>query len=347
MPIDELMTNDQPENVDERIRILQRENAKLRKRVEKEESGWDLIRSVLEQAYDAPSELRVHKPKASRKAQREVAVLHLTDTHFGKKTATYNAAVCRERLLTVCEAVSEIVTLRRKFAAVDELRLLLGGDLVEGGGNIFPGQAHELDVDMVSQVLREGPEVHANVVLSMLSLFPRVHVHAAPGNHGRIDRFGKQSFNADSIVYEIMRHLVSRVQKELPGRLTWDLPLDREEGREWYARFPIVGDWSGMLVHGQQVKGSLGYSWYGWGKKGIRWAVAKESRGFQYLFGGHWHTHGCFEDNDVTILSTASMESSNSYALETLAASGTAKQRLCFFNERYGLLADNPIKLED
>lgn len=342
--IDDLIDGAQQPSEDERIRILQRENARLRKQIRERESGWALLKPILESVYDTPSGLHVLPFKASENpAPRETAVLHLTDIHYGKKTETFNASVCEERMLVLCEAVGEIVTLRRKNAGIHSLKLLLGGDMTEGQG-IFPGQAHELDVDIVSQVIREGPEAVANVVLFMANLFPLVEVHAVPGNHGRVDRHGDKRLNNDSTFYEIVRHLI---QKSGADNVTWDLPYDRPEGREWYARFPICGPWEGMLVHGDQVKGSLGYSWYGWGKKTMRWAVAKESRGFQFLFGGHWHSHGVFEDNELTIMATGSVESNNSYALETMAASGGPKQRLCFFNERWGILNDNFIHLRD
>lgn len=342
--VDELVEQEQPENADERVQILLRENAKLRKKIAGGESGWDIIRLVLEDVYDKPSGLLVRKPKRSTRGGSEVATLHVTDVHYGKVTPTYSVDVCETRLLQLCQAVSEIVELRRKFASIDHLQLLLGGDMIEGQG-IFPGQAYEVDVDIVSQMLKEGPEVIANLVLSLASQFRTVEVVAVPGNHGRIDRFGSQRLNADSVFYEVVRKLVSFVIKD--DRITWDLPLDRETGRQWYSRFKIAGPWEGMLVHGDQVRGQLGFPWYGFGKKVAGWRTAADTTGFQFLFSGHFHTHAAFDLHDCTVLSTGSVESTNCYALENMAASGEPKQRLCFFNDHWGLLADHPIKLSE
>lgn len=332
--------------VDEKVKRVLRENARLRRRLQERESGWEIIQGVLQEVYDAPSGLRVYKPASSRKAAKETALVHLTDLHYGKVTPTYNVSICEERMDGLCEAVQEIVALRRQTAAIDKCVLLLGGDMIEGEG-IFGGQAWETEVDLVTQMVKEGPEVVANVLLFLLQHFREVEVHAVPGNHGRQAKFGSQTHNADSVFYEIVRMLTRFVNKNERGRIKWNLPLDRPRGDQWYARFPIVNRWGGMLVHGDQIRGQLGFPWYGYGKKVAGWRTAPATAGFQFLFSGHFHTHAAFDLHDCLVLSTGSPESTNAYALENMAASGSPKQRLCFFNERWGILADYPIHLHD
>ena len=321
-------------------KALLKENARLRKKLAQQESGWELIRSVLEDIYKRPSDLHVHPPKKSRKKHQEVAVVHLTDIHYGKETPTYDIATCERRLAKLCTAVSEITELRRAAAGVNECLILLGGDNIEGEG-IFPGQAWETEVDIISQMVKEGPEILANVILSLQNTYPKIRVVGVPGNHGRQHRFNSQRHNADSVFYEIIRKIIN------DGRIDWDLPLDRDKGRQWYARFNITGRHEGMLIHGDQIRGQLGFPWYGFGKKLAGWKTAPDTCGFQFLFSGHFHTHAAFELHDSLVLSTGSVESTNCYALENMAASGDPKQRLCFFNESRGLLADYPILLGD
>ena len=337
---------------DDRVALLRRENQKLQKKLRSRDTGWDIIRHTLEEVYSEPSLLKVSPPKKPKRRNllaskhTEVAVLHLTDIHYGKVTPTYNTSVCEERLLLLCEAVEEIVALRRTTATIDRLKLLLGGDMIEGQ-NIFPGQAMETEVDIVKQMIKEGPEIIANVILRMLQLFPRVEVEAVPGNHGRLDRHGAKSLNADSVFYEIVRTLVGKAAKDESERISWNLPFDREDGRQWYARFKIIGDHEGMLVHGDQVRGQLGYPWYGWGKKVAGWGLNPETCGFQFVFGGHYHTQGSFPINNVRVMATASTESTNQYALENFSSAGPPEQRLNFFNRRYGLLAEYPVHLSN
>lgn len=325
--------------------ILLRENAALKRQLHEREAGWAIIREVLEDVYATPLNIQIAEPKVSElPGSPETAVLHVTDVHYGKVTPTYDVATCEARMLQVFNATSEITELRRRVAPIDEILVLFGGDMIEGEG-IFPHQAWETEVDLIEQMVKGGPQYAVNLLLSLLQIYPRVRVRAAPGNHGRQGKFMSPRNNADSVFYEIVRTLIQIASPEAAARIEWDLPLDRERGDQWYSRFNIVGRWEGMLVHGDQIKGQLGFPWYGYGKKVNGWRNAKGTRGFTHLWAGHFHTHATFDLNDATVLSTGSPESSNGYALENMAAAGDPKQRLSFFNERYGMIFDSPIYL--
>lgn len=344
-PIDELFSADAPQ--DEKVKILLRENARLRKKIEKRESGWELIESVLEEVYDAPSGLHVRTPpKSKKKSKPEVACLHLTDIHFGKRTESYSASVVEERLLVLQEAVAEITSLRRSFAKCDTLKLLFGGDFLEGQ-DIFPGQAYEVDVDIVNQVLKDGPEMYTNTLAFLAGLFRNIEVYGVGGNHGRQNRFGDKRYNADSILYNTVRSMFQKLDPKAAKRVTWDLPFDRPPGREWFSRFDLTdtpGKWGGMLIHGDQVRGgAFGFPWYSYARRVGGWSTADATKGFDYLFGGHFHTAANFDLNKVTVLATGSTESGNAYALENYSGAGRPQQRLCFFGEKHGLLADHRV----
>lgn len=333
-------------DADARVALLRRENRRLNARLREHEAGLDIVKDAFREAYGEPLEIAVPKsPKASRRQKAEECILHLTDIHFGKKTATYSSTVAAERLVSVCEATAEITELRRKFAVIEKVTLLLGGDMVEGEGAIFPGQAHEIDQDLVSQMIKFGPERIAGLIIFLLDRFRTVSVQAVPGNHGRQAKGSSHRFNADSIFYEVVRLMVSLKSPSTAGRVQWNLPFDRVPGEEWFAHFSIAERWGGVLVHGDQIRGQLGFPWYGYGKKLAGWASCLPS--FDYLFAGHFHTHASFDLQDRQCLSTGSTESDNAYAKENMAASGSPKQRLIFCNTRYGLLADHPLYLSD
>lgn len=325
--------------------VLLRENSRLRRKLAERDSGWDVIKQVIEEVYEAPSNIIVVPPKASAvPGSPETAVFHVTDVHYGKETPTYNIQKTEERMLKYFQSCTEIVGLRRQTASIDRARLLLGGDMIEGEG-IFPHQAWETEVDLIDQMIKGGPEVIVTLILSLLGVFPTLDIDAVPGNHGRQGKFNSPRLNADSIFYEIVRKLVQLADPAAAARVNWNLPLDRLPGQQWYARFEVVPGHGGMLVHADQVRGQLGFPWYGYGKKVGGWRTAPETGGFKHLWGGHFHTYATFDMNDATIYSTGSVESSNSYALENMAAAGLPKQRLSFFNQRYGLLSDYPIVL--
>lgn len=327
--------------------ILLRENARLKRQLAEREAGWEIIRETLQEVYAEPLNIEIQKPKTSElPGSPEVAVVSLGDIHYAKTTDSYNVAVCESRVQQVFTAVSEITELRRKAAPIDECILVLLGDMIEGSG-IFPSQAYETSVDLITQMVKSGPEYCVNFILSLLQIFPTVRIHGVVGNHGRIGKFQSDATNADSVYYEIVRKMVSTACPEDSKRIVWDLPLDRGPGQQWYSRFDIIGRWSGMAVHGDQLRGGFaGMPWYAFKTKIAGWNTTPQTAGFTHLWSGHFHTPASFRLNRVHVLANGSTESDNQYSLENMSSSGSPCQRVCYFNERYGMLADQLIHLD-
>ncbi len=347
--IDELVADGQSSNAlpaDERVRILLKENARLRKQAEKTDTGWELIDGILSDIYDAPTGISVTAPRKSLKKSKEIAVLHFSDLHFGKRTKDFNISIAEERMVKLCKAVSQIVDARKKWASIDEAIVLWGGDFLENEVGIFPAQPHLIDIDLLDQMVKVGPEIVVNTMLSLGDTFRNMTVRAVPGNHGRLSHFNSQRSNADSVFYEIAKKMIGMTDPKLHKRIQWDLPLDRTPGEEWFSRFPIIGKHEGMLIHGHEIRGVLGFPWYGVGKKVQGWNTSKITRGFNNFWMGHFHTAAAFKLNDIYVMASGSIESSNEYALQNMASGGTPNQRITFFNEKYGMLADHLITLE-
>ena len=356
-------------DADHRVRLLRKEVESLKRQLREQETGNQLIVQAIQDVWQEPAEVRLQKlPKPGgpcggggrcSPADSEIAVLHLSDIHVGKRTATYDSAVAAERVALLTAKTLEITALRRSRARIDECRIYLGGDMIEGE-QIFPHQAHEIDASLLEQAVKRAPEIVADVVLSLANVFSRVKVVAVPGNHGRNGpkhTSSNPATNWDSVCYEVARRIVTSAARGSlakdtgsgkdtgsdKDRITWDLPGDRAE--EWYALDRVAG-WGCLLVHGHQIKGMLGMPWYGFGKKVAGW-VDTMPEGFDYVFTGHFHTAAAFDINHRTVLASGSTESSNVYARENLAAAGYPKQRLCFFNSGYGMLVDQPLYLSD
>lgn len=336
-------------DADARVKLLRRENAELRKKLAERETGRDILLGVLLEVFGDMEPLRIPQPPKPRKGLTNVeqAVLHLSDVHFGKRTQTYNMAVAEERIILAGEKTRQITNLRRSEAKIDTLHLLLGGDMGEGEGEIFPGQAHEIDADVIAQSCREGPRVIAELIVGMLAEFQRISVKGVPGNHGKSSRQAAKRNNFDNWFYDITRHMVEKqLTPKDAARIEWDLPFDRPPGREWWAHSVICDRWGALVVHGDQIKGQLGMPWYGFGKKTYGWIDAIPLA-WDYLFSGHFHTAARIELNSRTVLANGTTESENAYAQETMAAGGRPQQRLCFFDASHGMIADKPLYLGD
>ena len=329
---------------DARVRVLRKQVARLQKQLQARETGLELLRDTFIEAYG--SDLEIKEPKYSPKKSRnpvEIPILHITDVHFGKRTATYNIAVAEERMQALAEKTVQLVELRRSVAKINELHIFLGGDFGEGEGAIFPTQAHEIDQDVVGQLVKEGPRIMTEQFLLFLSHFKKLVVKAVPGNHGRISRFAAKRNNFDSWFYLGLKQMVENsLSTKDRKRIEWDLPFDRPAGSEWFAHHKTF-DYGHMLVHGDQIRGALGFPWYGVGKKLSGWADLVPD--FTYLWMGHFHTLAAYVINKRMVLAGGTPESSNAYAAESLAASGDPVQRLAFFEAEHGLVVDAPIHL--
>ena len=333
---------------DGRVRVLRKQLANLQKKLIEKETGRDLLKSSFDEAYSDPLQVKgdISYKSSGRSSREEVAVAHLSDVHFGKRTESYGIEVAESRVRMFAAKVLQQTDIRRSFAKIKYLRVYLGGDMVEGDGGIFPGQNFEMDSDIITQAIKTGPEIIADCILTWLKNFDKIHISGVPGNHGRSGKFKDKRLNYDSLFYDTLRRMVGlAIPEDQHKRVTWDLPFDRHSDRAWYSIDNIYG-WGTMMVHGHQIRGMLGVPWYGVGKKVAGWIdVIPEP--WNYLFMGHFHTDAKFVINRRLILANGTTETSNAYAAESMAASGEPVQRLCFFDKSHGLIVDSPIYLSD
>lgn len=327
------------------IRDLQRRNDQLLRALDRYRSGTRIIQETLREIFSTPVALEAPpRPQRSRKKDSEIAVLHISDTQLGKWTETYNMDVARARLMRLAEKTVRITELRRGTAAVDEIHVYLGGDLVEGE-NIFPHQAHLITVPLLEQAVREGPSIFVEVILYLLRHFPRVKVLSVPGNHGRDTKQSHPATNWDTVCADFIRCALlgteDHPRKEFQNR------LEIIVAPTFYLVDRLPGGWGNLLIHGHQIKGGFaGFPYYGAGRKMGNWADSIDPA-WDFMFFGHFHTFGMLVINHRLWLANGTTESDNEYALEEIGARSVPCQRLCFFNEERGLIADHQVFLED
>lgn len=168
-------------------RLRQSNRRLLRQLADAKAQRQELVEAVYKAAYDAAATLEVDpvpspKPDLRRKTS-EVAIAILSDLQLAKRTATYNSAICAERIARYADKVVELTRIQRADHPVKECRVYLLGDWVEGE-IIFAGQAWALDSSLYEQILVTGRRILVNFVRQMLLAFERVHVVGVAGNHG-------------------------------------------------------------------------------------------------------------------------------------------------------------------
>lgn len=337
-----------PEPESDTIRALRRENADLKKKNREQETLKGIVKlAIIEAVEDLP---RIEIPRCNVKqkkmAHEEIACLHVSDTQIGKVTSTYNTEIAEKRLLELAERTIEITNMRRNAARITDIRVYLGGDIIEGE-DIFPSQAHQIDQSVFDQAIRSAPMMLAKMILRLLEEFPTMTICTVPGNHGRNGRYGAGQHprtNWDNVVYAMLNVMLlgyeGNRRKELLDRITF------RESEDFFI-VDMVYDWGNLMVHGDQITGGFGgFPYYGTAKKAWGWIDSIPSH-WDYLYFGHFHTYAMGVLNRRIFLANGTTESDNTYAQAQLAAAGWPCQRLAFYNASKGLISDNQIYLDN
>jgi hypothetical protein len=297
----------------------------------------EMVAAVYQAAKDAASGMTIppippaRSPSSGRigqaNADPEVAIAMLADWQLGKRTPSYDSEVCKERVRRYAAKVVRLIDLQRAHHPVDEARVYLLGDLLEGE-EIFPGQSHRITASLYTQLF-DCAQLIAEVVRTIAAAVDKVRVVGVIGNHGSMGGPVRRSYhpesNFDAMAYNIARMLVD------DPRIEWPETFVAGE-RAWYGTDEVLGNrW--FLFHGDQVKSaSFGIPWYGFGKKLLGWSTSVAP--FRFAASGHWHQAVRWQVNDITHWGAGSTESGNTYAQEYLASGGQEpSQWLVFMNE--------------
>lgn len=335
-----LVADAESDRIEELYAALDRTQKALR---DEKERTARLESAVYQAAHDAALARpvpRVPVPPKDRRAKAgspEVAVPWVSDLQLGKRTPDYDSTVAAERMALFAEKVRSLVSIQRSARPIEKAHVWITGDIVEGE-DIFPGQTWLIDSSLYAQTVKNGPQILGDFLREMLAEFREVHVTAVIGNHGRIGRKGLShpETNTDRMVYEITRQMFAG-----ESRLTWTIPEPGNSGdRGWYA-VDTIGNYSALLVHGDQFRGSLGVPWYGIRKKVLGWKALAASPGlhfpeFRDLAFGHWHQPITWTVNGIGVRGIGSPESRNDYAAENFAGMSRPSQRLLFVDPEAG-----------
>jgi len=326
--------------------FLRSENRRLAKLAEKYKNvKSEAVVSVYQAAFDAFSTFELPKIKAptlksNKQTSPEVAVAVFADWQMGKVTASYNTQVLEKRIELYTEKLLEITEIQRLHHNVDELHVWLLGDIVEGE-EIFAGQSHLLDSGLYRQVGVNGPRILSKFLITALEKFKRVHVLGVIGNHGAVGgkmrRQHDPETNMDRLLYKIVELMFDK-----EDRITFNIPDGRGE-RNWYA-IDNIGDYSSLLIHGDQLPSPAQY--YGYYKKVMGWKDGAIPEHFNDVFMGHYHQQFKMTIGSSILRVSGSPESSNTYAQEYFSSMSRPCQHLMFIHPEHGVTSEYSVWLD-
>ncbi len=322
---------------DAKITELSTANTRLHRQLfEVKHRHADYLAAVHDAVTEAMATIKIDPvpvPKLRQGEGRpEVAVALLSDLQTGKITPDFNSEVCHDRVIRYAEKIVKITNIQRQDHPVNECVVPLLGDAVEGV-DIFPGQQWLLDSTLYRQIFETTPTIITDFLQILLANFETVRVEAVQGNHGRIGRkgvFGPED-NSDRMVYRLVAMLLRG-----EDRLEFNMS-DPVGERAWY-KVMQIGNYSAMLIHGDQIRGHSGFPWYGLGKKVNSWASGGVPETFDDLMMGHYHQLAAVPLNKRMVWANGAIESTNTFAAENLAAQSDPSQWLLFVQPDEGVV---------
>ena len=309
----------------ELLDLARKDNARLKKRLRLADARKDeLVDAVYRAALEAANAAirpTIKKPVVDRRrSNAEVGLLHVTDWQCGKHSPSFSVKILADRIELLASKVTKITNIQRADHPVDELVVMIGGDMVEGL-QIFPGQVFEVEVSLYDQIFACA-RIIEQLLDEMLAAFPTVRVITEYGNHGRLGRKGEYptADNSDRLVYGIVE---ARFANE--KRITF------RHSPEFFNTVTI-GNYRALLVHGDEI-GSAG----GIVRKCSAWSSGVVPYDFRDIYLGHFHSAQTLAlPNGGRVFVTGSPESANSYAAEVCAATSIPSQRLHFIDPARG-----------
>ena len=343
--LEDFLEENEPHEDEPEVLILKRRIQKLQQQLKRQQGGTSLIvEAVREAIEDMPPLVVPEAPKKSRAREREIAVLHLSDWQIGSMTTTFSTEAARtmvfERLLP---KVRRIVDARRAGAKVDELVILIGGDMVDGSG-MRSNHPWEVDSHVYTQACEDVPHMLGGLILALMADFPTIRCYHVRGNHGRSGP-RKADPNPTSVNWDTV---ASRCTELMLGdaidgkRLSFEVEVER-----WY-KVVDVGDKKILLIHGDQFRGTGGFAgipYYSIAKKTAKWALSLDEEWDVIMF-GHLHVPSAGMIADRPWYLNGTLQTDSEFALEVLGECTRPAQRLMFFDPERGPIGDSVIWLD-
>jgi len=309
-----------------------------------------IITDAARASFTAMEPPRPSRPATDRRRKdEEVAIVTCADWQMGRVTPDYNIETCEERINQYAEKVRTITDIHRADHPVKKAHIWLLGDLVDGE-QIFSGHPYELDSSLVDQVVTNGSRILRNFIFEMLEYFDELRVVGVVGNHGRIGKVGvfNPDTNADRMLYLVTREYFRAAGED---RIEWVIPRAHRGDRGWY-HVDIVGNYRGLLIHGDQYRGGssfLGIPFYSMGKS-LKWAdMARlgDMEPFQDVWCGHWHRVVRVPVGSIVVRVCGTPMSTDPWSIETLAASARPAQVLAYCHPMDGrITAEYEVNLD-
>jgi len=299
--------------------------------------------------YERLDASRLSPPKwlvPTTAAEDHVAIpsMLLTDIHWGEKVEaneigginSYTVLIAQQRVRRAFEKA--ILVSQQYWSGVryEGFNLMLGGDILSG---IIHEELRETNEESVFASILGVVEVLTAGCVLLAEQFPKLHIAAVVGNHGRLTRKPRAKHKVeeslDWMVYQMLGRELAKYE---------NVTMQVAESAD--CRFEIYNT-KYCLTHGDQFRGGSGIAaalsplLLGAHRKLKRDAAAGNP--FDVLVMGHWHYSYTLQD----LIVGGSVVGYNEYAYVNNLAYQSPRAQLWLTTPEYGITSHCPLFVQD
>lgn len=285
-------------------KALQEKDADI-SRLHRESGEFQLLARAVKESIDAWEPLApipYHVPRKLRSETKMAAVVKFSDWHIGEiirkeeteQFGVFNWEIAQKRIEEIAQKVIRWVTMHRLAFNIPELHVFCEQDFISG--NIHKELEVTNEFPLPVQAVKAGSLLAATVAM-FAPHFPVVKVWEVGGdNHSRLNPKPQAKQKATNsmgyVVYAIANELLSKNKNVI-------IENKSQDGMTLLAN--VLGLMF-LLEHGDNVRGSLGFPWYGIARKKHREAFRrmlvrrKRDIGFDFMSFAHWHVPSIIEE---------------------------------------------------
>uniref|UniRef100_A0A6H2A2U1 Calcineurin-like phosphoesterase n=1 Tax=viral metagenome TaxID=1070528 RepID=A0A6H2A2U1_9ZZZZ len=255
-------------------------NSGIKRLVKKVEISEPAEQKVIYQPYP-DFELKPFTVIEKTRDEEDIIIVR-TDAHAGKKTESYSIPIYQKRTDYCLNKVMTVIELHRP---IKRAHIFYLGDGVQGE-NIYQGSnVSDTECGVWEQIHDYATPTEARFILSIAQGVEEVEVDCVWGNHGKYGREATIKANWDNFLYKDIANALSK-----QNNVKVNLPT------QFYQLVNIRG-YLFFLFHGNQVRATAGLPLFALKRKLQEWFAYVG--GFNYAYGGHFHTWGADTINSV------------------------------------------------
>jgi len=197
-------------------------------------------------------------------------IAFVSDFHFGRRTAGWNAKRAQSTLQRISSQISDLAVAYK----ANRIHILFLGDIMDGE-SVYPNQAYELELTGFEQVY-EGAYLFSEHFVKPISAIAPVSLDGVPGNHAYL-RFAYKKTNLDAFFYATLTQLLRESGVRFHSSF-----FQRGKNDALEVKVATCGQFKVLIGHGHFLKSVADIPIYGAQRRVLSWISAYEEVGVKF-----------------------------------------------------------------